>query len=98
MVNNYFMLPTNEISKRINELDIILMGDCTTKAWDKAYKERNELSYVLDERYREKYQDQFNAYYAEHIEGKRWEDIDPAHWEFYSDWHKDMYGFRPHII
>jgi hypothetical protein len=26
------------------------------------------------------------------------EEIDPKAWDFYSDWHKDMYGYRPRTI
>lgn len=91
-------MTTAEINKRINELDFILMGDCTSEAWDKAYKERSKLSAILDVRYREENQSAFDAFYAKHIEGKSWEEIDPEAWQCYSDWHKDMYGYRPRHI
>lgn len=91
-------MTTAEINARIRELDIVLMGDCTNEAWDKAYKERSNLCAVLDERYRAENQSAFDAFYAKHIEGKSWEEIDPEAWGFYSDWHKDMYGFRPHHV
>lgn len=97
-MKNYNQMTNAEINKRIHELDIILMGDCTDESWNEAYRERSKLSAVLDERYREENQASFDAFYAKHIEGKSWEEIDPEAWSFYSDWHKDMYGFRPKSI
>lgn len=91
-------LTTADIRKRVDQLDFILMGDCTSEAWEEAYKERSILCDVLDERYREENQAAFDAFYAKHIKGKSWEEIDPDNWSFYSDWHKDMYGFRPRTI
>ena len=92
---NYNAMTDAELNKRIRELDDILLGDCTTKAWDNAYKERGKLSAILDERYRERNQEAFDAFYEKHIKGKSWEEVDQEAWGFYSDWHKDMYGFRP---
>lgn len=91
-------MTTAEIKARIRELSIVLDGDPCSDAWDAAYSEYNALNAVLDERYREESQADFDAFYAEHIEGKSWEEIDPDDWDYYSDWHKDMYGFRPHKI
>ena len=91
-------MTTAEINQRIRELSNILDGDCTTNAWDEAYKEYSRLTTILDERYREENQASFDAFYMNHIEGKSWEEIDPEDWGFYSDWHKDMYGFRPKSI
>ena len=66
--------------------------------WSAAYKEYCSINAILDERYRVENQPAFDAFYEEHIKGKKWEDIDPEDWGFYSDWHKDMYGFRPRSI
>lgn len=90
-------MTTAEINSRIRELSNILdMG--ISKEWDEAYNEYNELTAILDERYRAENQSAFNAFYEKHIKGKSWEEIDPANWDFYSDWHKDMYGYRPRAI
>ena len=91
-------MTTDAIRARIRELSDILNGDPCSDAWDAAYAEYGELNAVLDERYRADNQSAFDAFYAEHIEGKSWEEIDPEAWGFYSDWHKDMYGFRPKSI
>lgn len=95
---NYNAMTTEELKRRSRELSDILEGDPTAEAWDKAYAEYGKINAVLDERYREENQTAFDAFYAEHIEGKRWEEIDPEAWSCYSDWHKDMYGFRPKSI
>lgn len=51
-----------------------------------------------DRRYREDMEPKIRKYFAEHLEGKDWKDIDPDDWSFYSDWHKDVFGYRPHGI
>lgn len=95
---NYEAMTNAELNQRIRELDIILMGDCTGDAWSEAYSEYCKLRAVQDERYREDNQKSFDAFYKKHIEGRSWEEIDDETWSFYSDWHKDMYGFRPRHI
>lgn len=91
-------MSTEAIRNRIRELSDILDGDCTTDAWGEAYAEYNICNDILDERYRWENQAAFDAFYAEHIKGRSWEEIDPEDWGYYSDWHKDMYGFRPKSI
>ena len=87
-----------DINKRLRELSDILQFGCFGENWDEAYKEYGRLSAVLDERYREENQSAFDAFYEEHIKGRSWDEIDPDAWQCYSDWHKDMYGFRPKSI
>ena len=86
-----------ELSTRANELSNA-MWVVTGAVWDDLYKEYININDILNERYRERNQSAFDAFYAEHIEGKSWEEIDPDDWGFYSDWHKDMYGYRPRHI
>lgn len=43
------------------------------------------------------------AYFREHFEGKEWEEIRQDEelydcWGYYSDWHKDVFGFRPRAV
>ena len=62
---------------------------------------RSEMIYNYREEeksYREKNEPLIRDYFATHFEGKEWKDIDPECWEFYSDWHKDVFGYRPHGI
>ena len=91
----YANMTDAQISHRIRELTDVLDGDCTTDAWDKAYNEYSELTAVQNERYRAKNQTAFDDFYEKHIKGKSWDELDPDDWGFYSDWHKDMYGYRP---
>lgn len=96
----YSNMTNAEIRKRISELsdilDYAIPSECGS--WDAAYAEYSKLTAILDERYRAENQSAFDAYYREHIKGRTWEEIDPEVWDFYSDWHKDMYGFRPRQI
>lgn len=96
---NYNNMTSKELNSRLTELSRILnTTQPSSDEWDKAYNEYSKLTVILDEKYREENADSFNAFYAEHIEGKSWEEINPQDWDFYSDWHKDMYGYRPHSI
>ena len=91
-------MTNEEIKNRINELYKILdFGPCD-KRWDAAYSEYAELTAEQDKRYREENQEAFNKFYNENIKGKTWNEIDPDIWGWYSDWHKDMYGYRPKRI
>jgi hypothetical protein len=95
---DYNQMSTEKINQRIRELTAILESPIDPEAWHEYHREYNRLTDILDERYRAENQTAFDAFYAKHIEGKSWEEIDPEAWSFYSDWHKDMYGFRPRHI
>lgn len=98
-MKNYEAMTYEEINQRIRELSNILdtVAPCES-AWNEAYTEYKRLTAELDERYRKDNQEQFDAFYNKYIKGKRREEIDDEDWSFYSDWHKDMYGFRPQHI
>lgn len=98
MTREYALTQTTEtIRTRVRELSEVLDGIIDDN-WDTAYNEYCMLTAILDERYREETQEAFNAFYTEYIEGKSWEEISSEEWSYYSDWHKDMYGFRPKHI
>lgn len=93
---NYNAMTTEELNAKSRELSKVLNSvSPADDRWDEAYKEYSYISAVLDDRYREENQEAFNKFYKENIEGKKWEEIDDDTWQWYSDWHKDMYGYRP---
>lgn len=96
--NEMIAMTDAELNARVRQLDDILIGDCANPVWEIAYKERCKITAILDERYRERNQKEFDAFYNKHIKGRKWEEIDPEAWQCYSDWHKDMFGFRPKSI
>lgn len=91
-------MTTEAIKKRTHDLTFLLESPIDPETWHEYYKEYQSLTAILDERYRAENQSAFDSFYAKHIEGKSWSEIDPEAWDTYSDWHKDMYGFRPHSI
>ena len=95
--NEMLNMTNAELSARAKELSDA-MYVATGAVWDDLYKEYVNINDVLDERYRAENQTAFDAFYEKHIKGKSWDEIDPEDWGFYSDWHKDMYGFRPHHV
>ena len=95
---NYNTMTTAQIKKRIHELTTLLESPIDPEPWHEYLHEYSTLTSILDERYREENQASFNAFYERHIKGKTWEEIDQKDWDFYSDWHKDMYGYRPRTI
>lgn len=56
--------------------------------WDEVEREERE--------YYERNIAPFRAWAKEHIWDKKSYEILAEDWDFYSDWHKDLYGFRPH--
>jgi hypothetical protein len=83
---------SREISKRVDELSHLL--DMSID-WDKNYDEYCMLNSILDERYREENIEAFERFFFKHIYGKEWNEIEPDILDSYSDWHKDMFGYRP---
>ena len=59
------------------------------------YDEWADLYATEKEEYRERELPEITRYFEEHIKGKSWEEIDQDRWDWYSDWHKDVFGFRP---
>jgi hypothetical protein len=67
--------------------------------WMLANRPEMIFNYVEEDRkYRANNEPKIRQYFAEHFEGKEWKDIDPDDWSWYSDWHKDVFGYRPHGI
>jgi hypothetical protein len=96
---NYNEMTDKELSARRKKLgDMLEMMNPCDNDWDDIYGEYFAIVAIQDERYREANQEDFDAFYEKNIKGKRWEEIDPDLWCFYSDWHKDMYGYRPRRI
>lgn len=98
MMNMDFGMTVEEIRDRADRLgeELLYCYDC--ERWSEVYEEYSILNGILDEIYREENQEAFDKFVNEHIRGLSWEEIDPDDWSFYSDWHKDMYGFRPRRI
>lgn len=57
-----------------------------------------DADYIIQNSYKEDNEPKIREFFHERIEGKAWEEIDSADWDFYSDWHKDVFGYRPHGI
>ena len=89
-------MATDTLNKRVDELSKILDSTFGVE-WDSAYDEYTIINDELEKLYREENQAKFDAYYNKHIKGKTFEEIDSETFNFYSDWHKDMYGYRPRL-
>jgi len=66
--------------------------------YEKLYAEYCELNIIDAREYREEQEPLIKAYFETHIKGKTWEEVDKDRFDFYSDWHKDVYGFRPRTL
>lgn len=66
--------------------------------WLIAYPAKAKEIQAEEDRYFNEEEPKLRAYFKEHIEGKSWDEIDDDCWGWYSDWHKDVYGYRPHGI
>lgn len=85
------------LGERVRELskmlDAMFYGD--DNRWDSTYNEYCMLNSILNERYREENIEVFEEFFYKHIYGKKWNEIEPNILDSYSDWHKDMFGYRP---
>ena len=80
-----------------NTLNTLLDNYMRTREgdWDATYSVYRTLRDIEDAEYYDENIDAFTAWCKEHIYGKARKDIDDATLDFYSDWHKDIYGYRP---
>lgn len=70
-----------------------ILANLVDETWDTEYHDLvynvyNEVNFVENEAYREYAEADFLEYASHKDEA----DFD---WNYYSDWHKDIYGFRP---
>ena len=81
---------TNEQRARMKTIEAEMeCGDTTN------FDEWADLCATEHEEYRERALPEITKYFDEHIKGKSWEEIDQNCWDWYSDWHKDVFGYRP---
>lgn len=83
-----------ERMERIRELSDLLWF-AEGEEYDKLYAEYCELNAQERREYRKEQEPKLLEYFEKYIKGKKWEDVDQDRWDTYSDWHKDVFGFRP---
>lgn len=82
---------TKEQKERLN----FLSNELNYNWNDDLYNEYCELNAILNEEYRRENEPKLIAFFEKYIKDKNLDDIDNECWDFYSDFHKDVYGFRP---
>ena len=64
--------------------------------WDAAkYQRYLELSCKEHEEYKAKAEPDLKKFYEAHIKGKKPSEVSAEDWDWFSDYHKDVYGYRP---
>ena len=76
---------------RMNQLEKDLVCDFNIEK----YEEYCELAAIRDREYRETHEHDLQQFFDRYIKGKAWDEINPEDWSYYSDYHKEVYGFRP---
>ena len=91
---------TKEQKARLNELTQKMMRnfDFSDDFTKEDYDEYLELSAISHDEYRQREEPRLREYFEQHIKGKAWEQISGDRWDWYSDWHKDVFGYRPRTI
>ena len=59
------------------------------------YEEYLELRAIEQQEFRQANEQSLKDFFDKHIKGKKWEDINDEDWGYYSDYHKEVYGYRP---
>lgn len=85
---------TKQELDRLAELNDVL-ASTTGKEFEFAYMEYRELTLKQAREYRERNESEITQYFKDKIEGKKFDEVDANVWSFYSDWHKDVFGYRP---
>ena len=81
---------TNELKQRMDAIELEMNeGDFSH------YDEWSRLNELEQEEYRSRELPEITKYFETYIKGKTWEELDRERWNWYSDWHKDVFGFRP---
>lgn len=84
---------TQEQINRIEELENIMEVEGVANR--AVYNEWEELCAIRDFEYRMKHEDDLKKFFDKYISGKSLNEISPENWDYYSDYHKEVYGFRP---
>ena len=87
---------TDEERRALNKVLEHAMETEDGLAYDFAYASWSMLYSIEDEEYYERNIESFRKWEEEHILSRSYDEITADDWGFYSDWHKDMYGYRPH--
>lgn len=85
-------------TKELEALTRILDTMGGTDEWNKAYDRYFELRAKEQEEYRAENIDKLKEFYDEHIANRTWAEIDGDDWSWYSDFHKDVFGYRPKTL
>ena len=81
---------TQEQKARMKAIEEELeMGDITN------YDEWFNLDRLAHSEYVEEQLPGLERYFNNYIKDKSFNEIEPERWDWYSDWHKDVFGFRP---
>lgn len=61
-------------------------------------KEYNILSNILVNDQSTKNYERLLKFYKKYIKGKKLDKINPEDWEFYKDFHEEVFGFKPSFL
>ena len=84
------------LSQKIDELDAQGKGDSIEReTYMQAYWINDEL---VREAYRIENEPKLWEFYDKHKDEPKQSEDGETWWDFFSDWHKDVYGVRPHYL
>lgn len=90
--NNIYVYYNEIVSSKIyNDLTEVAKALCNYNNTIKEIEEEND-NYVFENI------PKLHEYFNKYIKGKKKEEIEPEILDCYSDWYKDVYGFRPRNI
>lgn len=82
---------TSEQKARMKAIEKELrFGDMTN------YDEWVTLDNMEHAEYAQEQLPELECYFNTYIKGRSISEIEPERWDFYSDWHKDVFRVRPH--
>lgn len=87
---------TNEQRERMNELNRELLW-CEPEEFEVLYAEYEQLVAMDRQDYRKRNEGKLLEYFQKNIlpYANNWGSVNEQDASFYSDWHKDVFGYRP---
>ena len=92
------MIYTADIQKRLDEIQEEPNKVISFDKKQRLEKEYSVLSDILVNDQSTKNYERLLKFYKKYIKGKKLDKINPEDWEFYKDFHEEVFGFKPSFL
>lgn len=91
-------ITTDSINKQLTTIERNLKFETNKETIDKLEKTREFLNRILNNETSARSYETLLNYYNKFINKKNKDEVNPEDWEFYRDYHKEVFGFEPEFL